>query len=445
MKLRIEKAVYGGAGLGRMGVDGEAEGARADNERAGSNTRTGKTVFVPYTLPGELVECAITEDRRSFAQARLASVLEAATARVTPECEYVPRCGGCQYQHASYAAQIDMKRAILRETLGRAGVSVDEAALELLTGGPWNYRNRVRLHIRFGDHALCYREAGSHRDVPVEHCSIAMPLLQNAIRAFSDAATACGLEAGLFDEVEFMTNESETSLLLSMWTTRGASATSAFSDLCEALQELLPMLAGGLLFEAESQKGQWRQRSAWGTPELLYVVNARSYRVSAGSFFQVNRFLVPAMVEWVTAGRSGALAWDLFAGVGLFASALAGGFEQVVAVEQAASSVRDLRHNLPRGRVVASGTLEFLKQQQKAKTPELVVVDPPRAGLGKDVTTLLSQIGPPTIIYVSCDPSTLARDVQQLLHSGYLLRKIAMIDLFPQSYHMETMMELVRG
>ena len=432
MKLRIEKAVYGGAGLGRV-------------EDAASPL-AGKTIFVPHTLPGELLECEITEDRKSFANARLINVIEAVPMRVAPGCEYFPVCGGCQYQHASYEGQVAMKRDILAETLERAGIAAPP--IDILSAEPWLYRNRIRLHIRFGDSALCYREAASHRNVPVDHCPIAAPALQSIVKEFPAIAEASGLAPGLFDEVEFFTNADESSLLLSLWTTQGSAATRAFPVLCDALREKIPILSGGLLFQSESQKGQGRQQASWGSPELQYTVDEFPYRVGAGSFFQVNRFLIAEMVSRVVAGKSGNIAWDLFAGVGLFALPLASAYASVVAVEAAASSVRDLRHNLQckMHRVVASTTLDFLKQQARdksSKPPELVVVDPPRAGLGKDVTTLLSQIGPREITYVSCDPSTLARDLQSLLHSGYQLKNVTLVDLFPETYHLETIAELI--
>jgi 23S rRNA (uracil1939-C5)-methyltransferase len=216
--------------------------------------------------------------------------------------------------------------------------------------------------------------------------------------------------------------------------------------ICEALQILIPEMTGAALFLAETQKEQGRQLALWGKPELLYKVHEREYRVSAGAFFQVNHSLTESLVSRVSQGRAGRTAWDLYAGVGLFSRALAETFERVIAVEQAAVSVRDLRHNLPQTqhRVVASGTLEFLKHQLNLAAPDFVVVDPPRAGLGKEVTALLSRIGPSELIYVSCDPTTLARDVQLLLHSGYRLRKTTLVDFFPQTYHLETIVELTR-
>ena len=443
MKLRIEKAIYGGASLSHV-PEGIAD--------------AGKAVFVPVTLPGELVECEITDNRRSFANARLTSILEPSSSRVIPPCEYFPTCGGCHYQHADYDEQLVIKRAILSETLTHAGITYPSHNIQILAGPPLGYRNRVRLHIRFGDSALCYKQAGSHRDVPVDHCPIAAPLLQQAIREFPAILNATGLPSGLFYEVEFFTNASaaevettpaEDTLLLSLWTTQGSAATQALPILCESLREQLPALHGAVLFTIETQKTQGRQQAAWGNPSLTYHVGSQSYRVSAGSFFQVNRFLLPAMLAHVANGHSGRQAWDLYAGAGLFAQPLTGSFEQVTAVESSASSVRDLRENLKSGRhrIVAASTLDFLKAQARSATParrpDLIIVDPPRAGLGKDVTTLLSRIGPPRLTYISCDPATMARDLQWLLHSGYHLEKITLVDLFPQSFHLETIAELV--
>jgi 23S rRNA (uracil1939-C5)-methyltransferase len=164
--------------------------------------------------------------------------------------------------------------------------------------------------------------------------------------------------------------------------------------------------------------------------------------VSIGSFFQVNRLLIEPLVELVTRDAAGKLAWDLYAGVGLFARALLSSFDQVVAVESAPRSVQDLRHNLSGGphRIAASSTLGFLQRARAAgnDTPDLIIVDPPRAGLGKEVTTLLAEIRPPHITYVSCDPATLSRDLKSLLDSGYSLQQLHMVDMFPQTFHLES-------
>ena len=185
----------------------------------------------------------------------------------------------------------------------------------------------------------------------------------------------------------------------------------------------------------------------WGERSLTCPVLEQRYQVSLGSFFQVNRFLLPRLVDLVTESRSGRLAWDLYSGVGLFARAL--NFEKVTAVESEGFSCGDLKQNLEGTphRVVSSPVLEFLRDIEKSKrtAPELIVVDPPRAGLGKEVCAHLARIAAPNIIYVSCDPATLARDLQALLQSGYSLQAITLVDLFPQTFHMETVSVLTRG
>ena len=170
MKLRIEKAIYGGASLARVPADGPADLA-------------GKAVFVPLALPAELVEATIVSDRRSYITATLDSVFEPAPSRTTPGCEYYGRCGGCHYQHADYSAQLAMKRGILIETLERAHVDVP-GEFRVLSADPWSYRNRIRLHVTTT--ALSYREAASHRDLPVTHCPVAAPILQRVIYAFNE-------------------------------------------------------------------------------------------------------------------------------------------------------------------------------------------------------------------------------------------------------------------
>ncbi len=399
MKLRIDKAIYGGDGLAR--------------------NPEGKTVFVPGTLPGELVEATVLEERRGFSQSRLDTILEPSAERIAPGCEYVPRCGGCQYQHANAPYQLQMKLDIFRETFSRAHLPVP-SEIGLLTGPVWGYRNRVRLHVMKS--ALGYRQRASHNLLPIKHCPIAAPLLEEAIAAIARTDVA-----GLCDEVELFTNGEQ--LLVSLVGRKRRSVKSV----AEQLQSQLPAVTGVGLFG-----------ETWGQPHLTYDVAENAYRVSLGSFFQVNRFVLPELLKLVLAwSGSGKVAWDLYAGVGLFARAL--DYEHVTAVESAGPSAEDLQHNLAGKphRIVRSGTLEFLRKPAKVK-PDLVVVDPPRAGLGKEVCSLLADAGAASIVYVSCDPTTLARDLQLLLQF-YSLEKVHLVDLFPQTFHMETVVLLKRN
>ncbi len=410
MKLRIEKAIYGGDGLARD---------------------SGKTVFVPGTLPGELVEATIAADRRSFSTSKLDAILEPSPQRVVPGCEYVPRCGGCQYQHASPASQLQMKLDILKETLARAHLSV-QCEIAALAGPAWGYRNRIRLHVM--GNALGYRQRASHNLLPVTHCPIAAPLIEKAIAAVGRTAGF----GSLCDEVEFFTNGEQDQLLVSLWPGPKQSSERALEAFAEQLRVEIPALTGVGLFSKQTVM-HWGQRS------LAYTVSAIPYQVSLGAFFQVNRFLLPELLQLAVKDRTGRLAWDLYSGVGLFARAL--NFDNVTAVESEGFSADDLKKNLEnkRHRVVRSSTLDFLRSQTAAQArPELILVDPPRAGLGKEICTHLARIAAPNIIYISCDPATLARDLQTLLQSGYFMQTIHLVDLFPQTFHLETVTVLAR-
>jgi len=461
MKLHMEKPIYGGACLGRQ---------------------EGKAVFVPMTLPGEEVEAALVKDKGSFAEAELVQVLQPSPDRVPAPCPYYGACGGCQYQHAGYAAQLAMKRSVLEETLGRAGLrELPEVATH--AGEPWGYRNRIRLHLNPNPdpatHALGYRRRGSLALLPVEICPIAAPVLQDAIPLLNQLTVQ--QEAGRWCAgIELFTSHDSSAVLLSLHGRPGAAGAAVpangLARLCEALQVSLPALAGAALFGAAAEPAARKGRrppvqehdsqggtvqSRWGAASLRYSVGAGNYRVSNGAFFQANRFLVAKLVELATAGEgdnldtsdeSGQMAWDLFAGVGLFAQALAGRFKQVVAVEGAPISAADLAHNLSAGhhagqpsghRVVESSTLGFLQRQAgKRERPSLVVLDPPRAGLGAQAAALLAQVRSQNITCVSCDPATLARDLKVLVDAGYSITQLHLLDLFPQTFHLETVVKL---
>jgi 23S rRNA (uracil1939-C5)-methyltransferase len=422
MRLQIEKCIYGGAGLARF---------------------DGKAIFVPFTLPGEVVEAHIVEDKKSFAPAELDAVLEPSNERVIAPCEYFGQCGGCQYQHATYTQQVAMKLGILRETLERARLtSLPEIAP--VFSEPLGYRNRVRLHVQREPFALCYKKRASHANLPVRRCPIAAPLLERAIEIVTSSGGEFFRE---FDEVEFFTNHSESELLLSLWTRQQIkNLPSTLKIICEGMQRHLPALAGASVFSTKDAHLLKVKTAEWGAQSLTYRVVDFPYHVSAGSFFQVNRFLVDRLVQLVTADFSHGLVWDLYAGVGLFAQALSQRFEKVVAVEAAPSSWNDLRQNLQgtAHKTVRSGTLEFLRQQHRA-SPDMVVVDPPRTGLGSSVVSMLTKVRPQTIVYVSCDPATLSRDLHALVKSGYHLRSMNMMDLFPQTFHLESVTVLSLG
>jgi len=424
VKLLIDKAVYGGSGLARV---------------------DGKAVFVPFTLPGETVEAEIVRDKGGFSTAELQSVLEASPARAQPPCVYFGQCGGCHYQQAIYEAQVEMKLAILRETLERARMR-EIPDIEAVAAEPLGYRNRIRLHVQANPFALCYKFRKSHTNLPVTTCPIAAPVLQRAIQTLNREGQAPGL-ATFVTEIELFSAPDESSLLVSLWTGHSADeAKSILDKMSPQLRQILPEIQGIGVFAMEKGRTTGRLLAHSGAESLLYFSGTHRYRVSLASFFQVNRFLLDPLVQLVTVGESGGAAWDLYAGVGLFSLPLAEAFSAITAVESSPSAVRDLRENLreAKHRVVASDTAAFLRQalQHRQPAPDLVVVDPPRAGLLREVTTALGKIRPRKITYVSCDPATLSRDLAGLLESGYRLRRMHLLDLFPQTYHIESVTHL---
>jgi 23S rRNA (uracil1939-C5)-methyltransferase len=418
--VEIDKPVYGGACLARV---------------------EGKAVFVPLTLPGEQARVRIAQDKRGYATAEAEEIVSAAPQRVAPACRHFGVCGGCHYQHADYAAQLAFKQAILRETLERGGVEAP-AEMAVLAGEPLAYRNRIRLALDAAGKPG-YRGRRSHAVIAVSECPIAAPLLVKAAQAFAEVARQF---APSFrpTEIALFCNPEETALLASVFT---ASAKKIrFDQIAQALGGRVPALQGAELV-VEGRDGQPPRTAAqWGATSLLYRAAGFDYRVDSGAFFQVNRWLVDALVERVASEDKGGLAWDLFAGVGLFARALTERVAQVVAVESAPAARAALAENL-RGvsaTAVKAMTLEFLQGARRQERPDLIVVDPPRAGLGAETTALLGEIAAPALIYVSCDPATLARDLHDLAGAGYAIEDIALADLCPQTFHLESVVRLRR-
>jgi 23S rRNA (uracil1939-C5)-methyltransferase len=426
----MEKPIYGGASLVRV---------------------EGKAVFVPLTLPGEQVLIRIAQSKAGYAEAEAEEIVAAAPERIVPACPHFGACGGCHYQHAEYAAQLAMKKAILRETLQRAGV-VAPVEIDLLSAEPWGYRNRIRLAFDAAGNPG-YRGRRSHAVIPIRECPIAAPLLVQAALAFAEVArvTAAALKP---TEIALFTNQAEDSLLLTVFT--ASARKHRFEVLMEALRERIPVLSGAELAVEDRKGGLPRTVAHWGASSLIYRAAGCDYRVDHGAFFQTNRWLADTLAERVVAGHRGELAWDLFAGVGLFARQLTQHFRRVVAVESAPASTQALAANLKgtRGIPVRSTTLDYLRshhpdsQEEFAPAdllPDLIVVDPPRTGLGAETCALLGEIAAPVLVYVSCDPATLARDLGQLASSGYTIASIALADLFPQTFHLETVVELQRS
>jgi 23S rRNA (uracil1939-C5)-methyltransferase len=393
-------------------------------------------------LPGEEALVRITESKPGYATAEAEEIVRVATERIAPVCPHFGACGGCHYQHTDYATQLAFKQAILRETLLRGSVAAPEE-ISVLSGKDWGYRNRIRLAFDAAGNPG-YRGRRSHGVVALRECPIAAPLLVEAALAFAEVSRGFALELRP-TEFALFCDSAETSLLATVFT--ASPARIRFDKVALALHERIPALRGTELV-AEGRNGQPpRVLARWGAASLAYRAASFDYRVDNGAFFQVNRWLVDALAERVTAGYQGALAWDLFAGVGLFARRLMANFARVVAVESAPSAVAALEENLrgATGEAVKAETLAFLRRVSTREKPEFIVADPPRTGLGAETCALLARIAAPALVYVSCDPATLARDLRALIASGYQIQSITLADLFPQTFHLETVVHLRRA
>jgi 23S rRNA (uracil1939-C5)-methyltransferase len=422
--VTIEKLVYGGDGL-------------AHHE--------GQTVFVPYVLPGEIVSISPAESRKKFIRGHLENIVKPAAGRVAAPCPRFGVCGGCHYQHMPYEEQVRYKSEILRETLARIGRVEWTGEIKTHPSPPLGYRNRAQWAVRLLESqkrgAIGYFQQGSSTLVPTDVCPISSPRIENTLT----------LLAGAFDEgvlpptiraIEAFTDAADEKLLLNVVLEKKHASVAA---LAEKIRQVVPEAVSVLMHDEE--KGPLE---LFGPGHISYEVAGQYYRVGHLSFFQVNRFLLEDLMRDVVGEAQGELALDLFAGVGLFSIPLAAKFKRVVAVEGNVAAARDLEANLkktPAARSRHAGVESFLDRWREK--PDLVVLDPPRAGVPEPALKTLQNLGPAAIVYLSCDPATLARDLSQLTRanpgsSRYVISNITLYDIFPQTYHIEALVRLQR-
>ncbi len=415
IEARIEKMVYGGEGLARV---------------------EGRVLLTPFVLPGELVEIQPVKSDPRLLRGRVGRIVEAAANRVEPGCRYFARCGGCNYQHAPYADQTRFKAEILSETLRRIG-KLEAPEPEIVAGEPWAYRNRVQFKAvkRGREFHIGYLEAASNRLVDIDACPISSPAINEALAALRDLGQRPDYPAG---DAEFEIVDGSGLLV----TVRAGERFPA--TLVTALRERLPALVS--IARSDASGGFFR---LWGDGGVVCEAGAFKYRISHGVFFQVNRFLAGELARVTVADLSGELALDLYSGAGFFTLPLARRFAKVEAVETNSAAVRDLRANcaaekIENVKIHKAATAEFLAAYDGPK-PDAIVLDPPRAGLGQAAGKRLAEIGAATVVYVACDPPTLARDLAVLGGKGYRMEKVFMVDLFPQTFHIESVVILRLG
>ncbi|GAB4571515.1 MAG: class I SAM-dependent RNA methyltransferase [Anaerolineae bacterium] len=410
-ELELTQAVYGGKVMGR---------------------HRGRPIFVPYAIPGERITARITEDKRSYANAEGVTLLTPSPDRVQPECPHFGpgRCGGCHLQHMRYDAQLRYKRDVVIDQMTRLGdVKRAERLVRAVIPSPdeWGYRSRASFHVA-PDGRLGFVATDHVSIEPVDWCYILDPRAMSLLEALElDTTDITQLEVRVGSDG------------------RGMIVVQTADDLAPALEADMPISVNLLLSDNEPV-------NLIGDSHTIYTVKGRSFRVTAGGFFQVNLPMAAVLVDLVLErlnlqGHESVL--DLYAGVGLFSAFIAERAALVTVVESYPPAVTDADENLAEFEHIdlfEGGVAPVLEElaSDGAGPYEAAVVDPPRAGLEPAVIDALAALEVPNLVYVSCDPGTLARDVKRLARHGYRLQHVQPVDMFPQTYHIECVAHFLR-
>ncbi len=406
-ELELTQMAHGGSALGR---------------------HQGRTIFVPYAIPGERITARIVQDKGRFARAQGVSLLEPSASRVTPRCPHFGpgRCGGCHWQHIDYPAQLEFKRQVVIDQMERLGSFHDLTVHPTVASpDPWQYRSHTTFHPT-GDRRLGFVATDDEHVIPVEECHIIRPELLDLFYSLDLR------EIDNLDRVRLQVG------------TDGAERLVVLSTTDDGLPEIESDLPVSISFLSSDNAPM----ALIGASAVHYTIKERTFRVTAGSFFQVNlpqaEILVDLMLNRLDV-QAGDAVLDLYAGVGLFTAFLAARAARVTAVESYPPAVSDADANLADFDNVdlIEGAVEDALPEQ-AGPYAAAVVDPPRTGLEPAALDALAALSPRQIVYVSCDPATLARDAKRLVAKGYQLIDVQPVDMFPQTYHIEAVATFTR-
>lgn len=415
LRLTIDSLAYGPAGVGR-----------AD----------GKVIFVPGTVPGDEVEVVLDEEKKTYAIGHVVALVQPSPQRHHPPCPYVTRCGGCPWQQVSYAEQLRAKELLVREHLRRIGGMEDPPILPIIASPQeWQYRHRIRVHVE-DNTRLGFSPPRSHELVEIESCLIAVAGTSENLRLARTWLTCLKTSVR---EIELLTSESDGKLVM-VGIAAGAFQASDLAD-CERFLRTRPQVAGLIL------SGRNWQRF-WGKPQISVDLGLAglTLEVSRGTFTQVsfagNRELIAAILR-LSDIRKEQRVIELYCGAGNLSLPLASRARELIGIEQNRLAVADAQANAVRSGLmntrfihasVRDGVGRLLRAGERG---DVVVLDPPRTGAAEMIAAI-PRLGARTVVYISCDPPSLARDLRQLHLYGYRTSTIQPLDLFPQTYHVET-------
>lgn len=363
----------------------------------------GLTVMIPLAAPGDKLRVRLGEIKKRLAFAEIVEVRQPGPERSEPPCKYFGKCGGCDFQQMTYAAQLDAKIGIVRDCLHRIGKIEYEAEIPIISSpNPLAYRSRARWHLDRDKKTIGYFARDSHDVVDIHSCPILTPESQSSLE-----------------------NIRENMDWAALWSARSQLEAASGEDARVSIHSP-DMPAPGA--------------------ELSYELNGDTYAFSAETFFQANKSLIGELIDAALGETGGDTAFDLYCGVGLFTIPMGRRFEKVVAVEENALAVEFAQKNVAGARLgnvklVNKSVAAFLSENRK-KRIDLILLDPPRSGTEKRTIPAIAALKPAQISYVSCEPSILARDLRILIDAGYGIEKITALDLFPQTHHVETVVRL---
>lgn len=378
----------------------------------------GKVVFIPYTMPGDELLVELVEEKARYARARPLEILSASPNRVEPRCPHFSTCAGCQWQHIAYESQLRFREEILRSQLKRIGHLADVSVRPTIgMASPWNYRNYVQMHVDENGQ-LGFLAARGHSVVPIRECHVMDALVAQVFAALDID----------FPELERVSIRAGTTTgqQLLVLETAGHTAPTLEAD--------LPVSCVLLLED--------------GTP-ITYVgdnyvtenVSGRAFRISATSFFQINTAQIEPLVDTIhryLSPKGNEVLLDVYCGVGVLGMSLADKVKAVIGIDESEAAIADARFNSQGLENVhhSLGRAEEIFPSLDCQ-PDLVILDPPRQGCHEEVLSALLSLAPARVVYVSCDPATLARDLGRLVPGGYELVEVQPVDMFPQTYHIE--------
>jgi len=436
--IKIEKMAFGGAGVGH-----------AD----------GKVCFVPFTAPGDVVRVGVRMEKRSYIAGTLIEILEASPMRVNPTCPVFGTCGGCNWQHLTYDSQLEQKQRVFVDIMWRSGRTESELILPIIPAQiPFAYRSRVQLKVRLVAGKLCigFYKGGSHFvvDLPGK-CPIADPVINQLVPELYSILTDFP-EPDKIPQIDVTAGDNGLAVVIFHYIGTNYKTTAA---LFIAKCGMIPTVSGVFLQNGRKSSLQL----LCGTETLEYSVPSLREQdkcglrltFTSGGFSQVNyrqnRTLVSTVASWAALTGTERLL-DLYCGNGNFAVSLAGSCREMVGIEEYGPSISDARQNCGINGVgnailrCSDAKEEILEIIKRKESFDVIVLDPPRTG-AEELVKLLPALNPRKIVYISCDPPTLARDIGILKRFNYNVIKCQPIDMFPQTYHIEsiTLLEPCNG